>query len=1269
MHTHVMRRQHQQVEAWDTVSAAPTTDSTLAVAPVVSDISGGTRGATPGDTQDVQNDVSNPRERIGYSIGRISIFPPSMLGGDQPIQRAPDPGAARTSTGDDSTSTEGDGAVPLDTSKAASGSTTIQDPPTMQSTTVHGTTLAAVANAFGDEAGSLEFDFSVATQGDPATSAVLTVSQTMTLPVWAERDKASGSAKSSWDRFLGALTQHENGHVAIDRQMFANAHQRFVGNTSAQVAQTSSTLRAEVQARQDAYDTQTDHGRNGTPPTILDTGPDTDAGAASKSSTTVDQSESVEDEGANPVESTVPTPQARLIVGPADDPYEREADTMADRVMRADETNQPISWGISRAPQRAQRLCTQCAKAVEEGEGELCPECAAKAGQDERDTRLSRKETDGTTESSAKQAPSVVNDTLRSSGDPLDRETRTQMEDRFGYDFSRVRILSDGQAAESARAINAEAYTVGEQIVFGGGHYAPQTESGRWLLAHELTHVIQQRGDAVAPTQADGRAIQRDEDVKEDFDTEQRRLIRDAKTVSDVKDINAQAFHLASDDDRYRLIGILLNQGWVGPRDEYYLEHIWGSFGKNLQSAATKGIVLWNLCVDRGAQLWDLAELGPLKDKFKADVAAKTHGYLEKNRAFVQNEQKNLGLDSTQSPPTADQNKALADLKEVAKQVDAAEQKQAALPDLKVGYNPIPYVGDDPMDMRPEKDRWDIQGFDPDKPPKHSGPVGFESEPMPTWEATNAEYQRLESTIKGFAKKHPAIYALRRDNDIGSVARGTDDTKTRETIGKSLQGVLDNIATTEGKLADPTSTLPLELHPIHEQLYVTPGSPWSEPFGKGVAKRTIEGYEEAQWWKEIGVDALQLALFAVAELATGGAAVFFLAIGAGVGVARAEQDWEKWQEKSAAEGASMSDETKLLESGEADAALITAVLDTATAFLDLYSAGSAAVREAKGVATLEGRLAEAEAKEAGGAIEAEIKQKQNWEFRDDVVGEAHSAHATEHGLEICSDPPCLIVPQRMRQRFAALPGTPDADTARKLQGLIANAEENSNKWGKLVAEMNDPATWEKEKAAIIGREGPLSPAKERLRRQQFLKGYEERMNALADEAGKFEGGFQDLEREHGVLHGLEANEGMTFPVGRSDIDVRRALKIPGDEPCADILANQGFGVWVAGEVKGGDIGHAIEQMEHTESVLRIRSTEEAAEALKTGLRPDELKIGPVNGVEYRIYPNETAYGQLQSEAGIGLSRWQVNSGGLLTQNGVLVRNSRGDSIRIIRPGN
>jgi hypothetical protein len=91
------------------------------------------------------------------------------------------------------------------------------------------------------------------------------------------------------------------------------------------------------------------------------------------------------------------------------------------------------------------------------------------------------------------EVPPIVHEVLRSPGQPLDEKTRAFMEPRFSHDFSNVRVHTDRQAAESARAVNALAYTVGSQIAFGRGRYAPESGTGRQLLAHELAHVVQQR--------------------------------------------------------------------------------------------------------------------------------------------------------------------------------------------------------------------------------------------------------------------------------------------------------------------------------------------------------------------------------------------------------------------------------------------------------------------------------------------------------------------------------------------------------------------------------------------------------------------------------------------------------------------------------------------------------------------------------------------------------------------------------------------------------
>ena len=90
------------------------------------------------------------------------------------------------------------------------------------------------------------------------------------------------------------------------------------------------------------------------------------------------------------------------------------------------------------------------------------------------------------------EVPPIVHEVLRSPGQPLDAETRAFMEPRFGHDFSNVRVHADARAAESARTVNALAYTVGRDVVFGTSQYVPKSPIAQTLIAHELAHVLQQ---------------------------------------------------------------------------------------------------------------------------------------------------------------------------------------------------------------------------------------------------------------------------------------------------------------------------------------------------------------------------------------------------------------------------------------------------------------------------------------------------------------------------------------------------------------------------------------------------------------------------------------------------------------------------------------------------------------------------------------------------------------------------------------------------------
>ena len=119
--------------------------------------------------------------------------------------------------------------------------------------------------------------------------------------------------------------------------------------------------------------------------------------------------------------------------------------------------------------------------------GVECPECRQKRL--EREGMLQRS---AVSAAPVNDVPPIVHEVLSSPGQSLDTGTRAFMEPRFGHDFSQVRVHTDARAAESARAVNALAYTVGRNVVFGEGEYEPGMSEGRRLLAHELTHVVQQ---------------------------------------------------------------------------------------------------------------------------------------------------------------------------------------------------------------------------------------------------------------------------------------------------------------------------------------------------------------------------------------------------------------------------------------------------------------------------------------------------------------------------------------------------------------------------------------------------------------------------------------------------------------------------------------------------------------------------------------------------------------------------------------------------------
>jgi hypothetical protein len=162
--------------------------------------------------------------------------------------------------------------------------------------------------------------------------------------------------------------------------------------------------------------------------------------------------------------------QARLRVGAPNDIYEQEAERIADRVMAMTAAENP---GIRR--QTEEEVQTKLQRQTEE----------------EKEETAQAKAAPGTAPEVTPNIESNIN-AMKGGGQPLSESTRSFFEPRFGTDFSHVRLHTDTNAANTAQSINAKAFTTGKDIASNSGQYSPGTSSGKHLLAHELTHVVQQ---------------------------------------------------------------------------------------------------------------------------------------------------------------------------------------------------------------------------------------------------------------------------------------------------------------------------------------------------------------------------------------------------------------------------------------------------------------------------------------------------------------------------------------------------------------------------------------------------------------------------------------------------------------------------------------------------------------------------------------------------------------------------------------------------------
>ncbi|MCA2216553.1 eCIS core domain-containing protein [Jidongwangia harbinensis] len=432
--------------------------------------------------------------------------------------------------------------------------------------------------------------------------------------------------------------------------------------------------------------------------------------------------------------------------------------------------------------------------------------------------------------------PAAVADGIaaaRGGGRPLPEEVRAEMQQRLGADFSAVRIHDDDRADRLTGEVHAEAFTTGADVFFRAGAYDPASASGRHLLTHELTHVMQNAsgasgagnrvsrpGDAIevqarrvadavvaapstdtptAPAPAviaavglhpavGNRTIGRLAGPVARFgpfdsgppvpDTELRdRALGPGGAANDAKAI--RDFAVADDGQKAQLMQLILADWWVGPEGEAALERCWASLpGERLAAFATTHPGLWTQSVDRGAEIENLPQVVRLRDEFRTDVRTLAEQYLTGNRQIVEAELHRYGLapgaSGAAGPPGHDEE--LQRLQVAARALAALQRAQEQARQARVGWR-IGDGGDVDPDWTGRRVKYQVP-FDPAQAPPLREDPGPEYpngdvllHPVRSYEDVLTHHHQAIRSIGGLIAAFPALFAMARGGRSGETTQ------------------------------------------------------------------------------------------------------------------------------------------------------------------------------------------------------------------------------------------------------------------------------------------------------------------------------------------------------------------------------------------------------------------------------------------------------------------------------------------------------------------
>ena len=401
------------------------------------------------------------------------------------------------------------------------------------------------------------------------------------------------------------------------------------------------------------------------------------------------------------------------------------------------------------------------------------------------------------------------------------------------------------------------------------------------------------------------------------------------------------------EDLRMRLLEQMVT-GWVTGEEEAQISRIWSSFGTQLPAVAARNMGLWKKSVEESDQVNELPAVVTAREAFPADVINLARAYLKDNKRGVMKEAQRLGLDiggGQGVDPALAQPGYLEGIKAIGVQVMKLDEKLMALRRIQVGYSTYRDVlSGAPMGDVPAR-------FDPENEPE-KGPDPHETATMPSWDVTKKQYDRVDAVVRGFANLYPSIYVLIREGKLETLTKAGSAAQAGVVLADSLRHSRAKIEQAEGMLGGSIAFY--DLVPLHQQLLS--GSAglgfasqrrWQDPFFSMLAKDVLADHESREFWVSLGLSLAGAAALVAVPFTAGASGAFLVGFGLGIGAAQAGMSWQRYQQLATAADAGVRDDLKLVAGGQVSTALVAAVLDTVSLFLDAYgAAGSAAAHGA-----------------------------------------------------------------------------------------------------------------------------------------------------------------------------------------------------------------------------------------------------------------------------------------------------------------------------------